>query len=429
VKKQFHAELMLLLVTFFWGVSFPVIKIATPFISPVLFVTIRFLLATVIMIIVWPLVGGKFRELANWASVRWGFLMGGLIAVGYTTQTVGLHYTSPNNSAFITALSVIIVPFILLIFHKIRPSRFVGIGVMLALAGLILMTRPELGNVNKGDLWTLLCALSYAIYLARLNYAYEKVSYLNLIFWTMIFSTVITAFWAVAIETTFVTWNTEVISALVITATLCTLLGFYLHTRYQQFTTATRAALIFSSEPVFAALFTWLLLHEGLSISGIIGAALILGGVIFAELGGSKQEEIKMKVLFVCNANSCRSQMAECFAKSMFPSDWRCQSAGLSIFPIIDNTKNAMLRMGLQMKGQASKSIDSVNMDSFDLIITLSKEAGQFLPNKIQAEKHRNIPVKDPMSFHGNDEETVAAFDKCRDEIKEIVQQIIDKQL
>jgi len=89
VRKQFQAELMLLVVTFFWGLSFPVIKVATPFISPVLFVTIRFTIATLLLIAVWPFTGIKFSELIDKTAIKWGSMMGFLIAVGYASQTVG----------------------------------------------------------------------------------------------------------------------------------------------------------------------------------------------------------------------------------------------------------------------------------------------------------------------------------------------------
>ncbi len=425
MKKQFHAELMLVLVTFFWGLSFPVIKVATPFISPVLFVAVRFTIATLLLVAVWPLTGIKFSELLDKSAIKWGSMMGFLIAVGYASQTVGLHYTSPNNSAFITALSVVIVPFLLFTFHGIRLSKYLGAGVLLALSGLALMTRPDLGQLNRGDIWTLLSAFSYAVYLARLNYALDKVYYLNLLFWTLVSCTLFASMYTITIEQVYVSWNAEVIMALIVTATLCTLLGFYLHNRYQRFTTPTRAALIFSSEPVFAALFTWLVLHDGLSPSGFIGATLILGAVILAELGGAKQEGIKMRVLFICNANSCRSQMAETWARKLFPGDWACESAGLTLFPIVDHTRNAMQRVGLAMTGQKSKSIDTVNLESFDLIVTLSEESGHFLPNKVSNEKHFHNPVEDPMSFRGSDQEIEAAFDKGRDEIQKIVQKII----
>ena len=87
-----------------------------------------------------------------------------------------------------------------------------------------------------------------------------------------------------------------------------------------------------------------------------------------------------MKVLFVCTANSCRSQMAEAWARELFPAQWQVQSAGLLTYRITDKTRAVMNEVGLDLAGQKPKTFDKVDLDSFDLIITLSEEAGLYLP-------------------------------------------------
>ena len=127
-----------------------------------------------------------------------------------------------------------------------------------------------------------------------------------------------------------------------------------------------------------------------------------------------------MKVLFVCTANSCRSQMAEAWARELFP-DWEVCSAGLLTYRITDKTRSVMSEVGLDMAGQEPLSIDGVDLNSFDLIVTLSKEAGRYLPALNEPDRHRHRPVDDPMSFSGSPEETRTDFRRGREEIRQIV--------
>ena len=128
-----------------------------------------------------------------------------------------------------------------------------------------------------------------------------------------------------------------------------------------------------------------------------------------------------MKILFVCTANSCRSQMAEAWARKLLPADWEVQSAGLLTYRITDKTRAVMAEVGLDMAGQYAKTIDKVDLDSFDLVVTLSKEAGQFLPALADPDRHRRCPIADPMSFRGDPEATRQDFRRGRDEVRDVV--------
>lgn len=132
-----------------------------------------------------------------------------------------------------------------------------------------------------------------------------------------------------------------------------------------------------------------------------------------------------MKVLFICTANSCRSQMAEAWARHLFPAGWEISSGGLLTYRITEKTRRTMAEVGLDMAGQETKMFDKFDLDSFDLVVTLSKEAGQYLPGIAVPERHLRRPVADPMSASGDPEEIKAAFQVGRDRIKQIVLDII----
>ncbi len=136
-----------------------------------------------------------------------------------------------------------------------------------------------------------------------------------------------------------------------------------------------------------------------------------------------------MKVLFVCTANSCRSQMAETWARHLFPADWEVSSGGLLTYRITEKTKHTMKEVGLDMAGQKTKTIDIYDLDDFDLVVTLSEESGRFLPALKDPDRHIKRPMKDPMSVKGEAEEVRRAFRTGREHIKEIVQAIADGKI
>ncbi len=132
-----------------------------------------------------------------------------------------------------------------------------------------------------------------------------------------------------------------------------------------------------------------------------------------------------MKVLFVCTANSCRSQMAETWAKHLFPAGWSASSAGLMTYPISRKTRAVMAEAGLDMAGQEPKTIDTFDLDGFDAIVTLSRTAGTFLPALADPGRHLRRPISDPMSAEGSPDEVREAFRRGRDEVRAIVESLV----
>ncbi len=270
-----RADLALLVVSILWGLSFPAIKMATPFVSPVLFVALRFGLTTAVLGALWRWLG---RDAGS--GLRGGAWLGLLLTLGYATQTAGLHSTTAGNSAFITALSVVLVPFYAAARLRQRPRLVALAALVPAVAGLAVLTRPDLGRLVAGDLWTLACAVSYAVYLVELSRALTVTPYRPLLFWQIVTVAVVAAAWALVVERGRVVWNGTVVLSLALTTVFSTLLALWLQTRWQGRTTATRAALIFTTEPVFAVLFAFLLLGERMPATFVAGAVLILAAVL-----------------------------------------------------------------------------------------------------------------------------------------------------
>lgn len=136
-----------------------------------------------------------------------------------------------------------------------------------------------------------------------------------------------------------------------------------------------------------------------------------------------------MKVLFLCTANSCRSQMAEAWARQLFPAGWQVQSAGLLTYRITRKTRAVMAEVGLDMAGQQTKTLDRFDLDSFDLVVTLSDEVARYLPELADPARHVSCPVDDPMSATGTPDEVREAFRGGRDRIRRIVEAVADGRL
>jgi arsenate reductase (thioredoxin) len=132
-----------------------------------------------------------------------------------------------------------------------------------------------------------------------------------------------------------------------------------------------------------------------------------------------------MKVLFLCTANSCRSQMAEAWARHLFPPTWQTASAGLMTYPISPRTEAVMREVGLDMEGQRSKSIDEMDLDTFDLVVTLSDEAVRYLPRLRRPARHCPRPFADPMATRGSAEELRAAFRTGREQARAVVCEVL----
>jgi len=131
-----------------------------------------------------------------------------------------------------------------------------------------------------------------------------------------------------------------------------------------------------------------------------------------------------MKIIFLCTANSCRSQMAEAWARHLLLRHWEIRSAGLLTYPISEQTRQVMAEVDLDLAGQHSKTLDGFDLDGFDLVVTLSENAGRFLPSLAEPDRHCHQPLADPMAATGSEAEVLQAFRAGRDEIRALVERI-----
>jgi len=279
MTTRLRAEVALLSTTLVWGSTFVVAKIALRDISPLFLVAVRFSLASLFFLVFWKRVFPMPR-----AFVVQGVILGFFLFLGFGSQLVGQVYTTASKSAFITGMMVVFVPILQVVIEK-RPPRYGNLlGILMVTGGLFLLTSPEGSSFNVGDGLTLFCAVSFALYIVYLDVASKNMTPLQLTFLQQV-STGLFAWIAVGLleDVNFAPTYLGVSMILYLTI-MATIVTTYVQTRYQKDTTPTRAVVIFSIEPVFAAVSAYLVLGENIGAPGIFGGTLIVGGVLLSEL-------------------------------------------------------------------------------------------------------------------------------------------------
>lgn len=282
--SKLRAELYLLFIPIIFGSSFVAVKVALGYITPFLFLSLRFLLAAVIMMILFR----KSIMRIDRKTLLAGFVVGFFIGIAYGTITYGLNYITASKSVFIVGTFVVFVPIFSVIFEKIIPRKLLWFGIFLAVAGLYLLTTPEGNRFNIGDGITAIGSVALGAHTVALQIYSKRHDFVQLAF-LQIFAIAVGSLLAILLfETPAIEINFSLISIIVGTAMLPTVLSFYIVTKYQRHTSSTRAAIIYSFEPVTGALTAYFILGESLGMKGILGGALIFAGMIVSGLKKSK---------------------------------------------------------------------------------------------------------------------------------------------
>ncbi len=284
------ADVSLLFVALVWGATFVIVQNAIAFLQPLIFNGIRFFLAS-LFLFVWLLLfkPSQLKQL-NIHCLKSGISLGLCLFIGYAFQTIGLVYTTSSKAGFITGLSVVLVPLFLYLFLK--QALFVNhiIGVAIATIGLYLLTMSNTFSINIGDFFVFICAIGFALQIILTGKYSKEHPTLLLTIVQLLTVSVLGIMGSILFENPKANFKIdillhhEVIIALLITSILATALAFIIQTSLQKYTNSTRVALIFATEPVFAAATAYLFSNEQLTTSSAIGCILILLGMIFAEL-------------------------------------------------------------------------------------------------------------------------------------------------
>ncbi len=294
-SRKYFAEGALLLVTLLWGATFVIVKESLDDASPMLFITLRFSFASIFLI---PFAIRK-RELFNKASVKAGLFLGSLMFLAFAAQTAGLKYTTATKSGFLTGSLVVMVPVFQLLIEKRRPSNGSIIGIILVFFGILFLSSggnsiftfiSELGgNFNFGDFLTLICAALFALHVVYLDMLTKKFDFRILVFFQIVISGVLGFIFAimfdlVQLENLKMDATGGLVFGILYTAIFATIITTILQTKYQKEVSPSKAGIIYSFEPIFAALFAFFVLSEKITNFGFAGSMLIFSGLIVSEV-------------------------------------------------------------------------------------------------------------------------------------------------
>lgn len=281
-RKQLVAEVLLATVTIFWGATFPVVKQAVSEVPVLCFLWVRFLMATVVLAL---MARPKGLATLDARGMKRGIFLGTLLFLAYLFQTFGLERTSASNAGFLTGLNVVLVPLLAGPILKKPPARGSVVGVCFAVVGLAMLTWHWPWYISTGDGLVMICALFVALHILGLDSLTEGYNGSALACVQIGTMTLMCLVGSLAFEPISWprVWTSELVSALVITAVFATAYAFFVQTSFQRWTTPTRAALIYTLEPVFSAIFSIWLMDEWLTPVGWSGGALIVVGMMVAE--------------------------------------------------------------------------------------------------------------------------------------------------
>jgi drug/metabolite transporter (DMT)-like permease len=283
--RRYSAEGALVLAAFFFGITFPLVHDALEDVTPFTYLLLRFSIAVLALA---PFAIAVARSRGENRRLLWrvGAIAGVLLFGGYATQTIGLQYTSPSTSAFITGLYVCLTPFIEAAVRRRAPAPWVIAGIVVATAGLFLLTGADLG-FGQGEVWTLACAALFAIWIVYQGaYAHR----LHPVPFTAVQMGMV-ALLCIPPATAQGAGDLTALAlfAVAFTGIACSSIALSLQLFGQRRIAPSRAALILLSEPVFAAMAGYVAGERLGAVEGV-GAAVILLGIGITEFGPGRRD-------------------------------------------------------------------------------------------------------------------------------------------
>lgn len=280
MTRKTKAETALLATTLIWGSTFAVQKIGLQDISPLMLISCRFSVAVcVFLLLFWR----RIFPLTVPATFK-GVILGLFLFLGFVVQTIGLNDTTASKSAFITSMMVVFVPVLQFVVERRAPTFGNILGIAIVSFGLWLLTSPAGSSFTVGDALTLLASLVFAVYIVYLDVISHEMTTLQLTFLQTATTAILSVLSVLLFEGIHLTVTLRLVVSLSYLTFFATVLTTYIQTRFQKDTTPTRAAIIFTIEPVIASLIAYLMLGEQLGLLGMVGGGLIVVGVLLSEL-------------------------------------------------------------------------------------------------------------------------------------------------
>jgi drug/metabolite transporter (DMT)-like permease len=283
------ADFALAFCSLLWGATFVVVKNSLNHASVFVFLAVRFSVASVLMLAWSNRALRRFEREDLFAGLRLGCFM----FLGYAFQTAGLQYTTPAKSGFVTGSSVVLVPVLLALFWGRRLTWGAYAGAFVAMLGLYFLTIPAEGiaYLNRGDVLTFVAAGLYAVHIILVGeytrqHSAKALSLIQVAACAAMAWVTAGAAAAIRWQPARFEWRFELILGILICAVFATAVAFSIQLWAQQYTTPGHAAILFTLEPVFAVITSYILIRERLGQRALLGALFVLAGIFVAEILG-----------------------------------------------------------------------------------------------------------------------------------------------
>jgi len=278
-NKSLAADLGLVFVTIIWGSAFVVVKNATNTVPTSYIIAIRFGIAVLLMCVIFR---KRLRKI-DLACIQSGAILGVLLFISYYLQTIGVKYTTVGNNAFLTAVYVVVVPFLYWMIRHEKPNAYNIAAALICIAGIGLLSLHSGFTMNLGDILSLLCGFAFAAQIVAISILTEKNDPILLSFTQFVFTAIIALVVALCTETFPVSMPTGTISSLLYIGVFSTLIALVMQTVCQKYSPPARASLIMSLESLFGTAFGIIFLNESLTLKTLGGFLLIFAAVIVSE--------------------------------------------------------------------------------------------------------------------------------------------------
>jgi len=293
LTKQRKADLLLVMVTAFWGVSYFLMDLCLTDMQPLTLNAFRFLVAFVLLSAVF------FKRMRPVSRTTWRYslLVGAFLTVVYMCCTYGVLYTSISNAGFICALPVVTTPVLGFLINRKKPDRRMLISLLLCTVGLALLTLNEAFRPALGDVICSGTALFYALDLLFTEKAVNlsDVDPLQMGILELGVVGVIMLVLSMFLEQPHLPSTPAIWASALFLALFCTGFAFVVQTVQQQYTSASHVGLIFTLEPLFSAIVAYFLADEVLAPRGYVGAILMMSSLIIMEAFPAKTAKEQQK--------------------------------------------------------------------------------------------------------------------------------------
>lgn len=272
-------DLILFLPPFLWGWTFVIVKNGVVNYDPINFVFIRFTFTLFLMIFLIYI----FKIKINRNIFIKGLIVGTFLFLAYIFQTIGLRFTSPTNSAFITSISIPITPFFNFLLTKRKIFLRTYFAVIIVLIGLYFLFGGEFSSINIGDFLTLICAIFWALHISTIGYFslnHDSLSFLFSQIWTVF---ILSSILILIMKKSVLPIPSNSLFAASITAIFATLIPFYIQIRYQNKKNTIKTAFIFATEPIFANILEFFLIGTIYSLINYLGMFFIFLSSFLAQ--------------------------------------------------------------------------------------------------------------------------------------------------